>query len=350
LAVYFYIFILNVWEKLTKKKFSIEKENSGFRVDKYLGDKLAPDFSRVEIKNFIKKKYILINNAAIKPHYKLKENDSIVIDLPQRIEQSFDLPATEIALDIVYEDEDLIVVNKSAGMVVHPGAGHFSDTLVNALLYYTSGLSDLNGILRPGIVHRLDKDTSGLIVIAKHNQAHRFLASQFKEHKVKKTYIAVVKGRVEYDQGIIDAPIQRSPVNRKKMAVSYACTKQAITCYSVLKRTEKFSVLKINLKTGRTHQIRVHLAHLGHPVLGDSLYSRNATNQFIQRQALHAQELGFFHPQTNKFIEFFADLPDDMQCFKKGAKKEGASLYLTACSLNATDSKDKKSNNQLKFL
>lgn len=253
-----------------------------------------------------------LNDHAVKAHQKVRENDSIEIVVSTQDKQS-EIPAVDIPLNIVFEDDFLCVVNKCAGMVVHPAAGHFEDTLVNALLFHTKCLSDINGLTKPGIVHRLDKDTSGLLVVAKDNKTHRFLAEQFKEHKVKKMYVAIVSGKVEYDEGIIDEPISRSPHDRKKMKISYVSSREALTRYRVLRRSEHASVLEVFPQTGRTHQIRVHMAYLGHPILGDRQYGKNQSKYPIKRQALHAKMLGFIHPESKRYVEFVAEVPLDMQ-------------------------------------
>ncbi len=290
----------------------ISGEDCAQRIDKYLGVKLGNLISRSGVKKLIEGEKVLVNNKKIKAHYKLKENDiiSLVVEEPSRM---FSPKPADIPLEIIYEDDYLLVINKPAGLVVHPAPGHYDDTLVNALLFHAKRISDFNGALRPGIVHRLDKDTSGVLVVAKNNQTHKHLAEQFKEHSVKKVYIAIVKGRIEQEEGVIEAPISRSLFNRKKMAVSFASTRQAQTYYRALSRNNDFSILEIYPKTGRTHQIRVHFAHIGHPILGDKIYGGETGGKYISRQALHAKKISFIHPQTNKIVEFEAVLHLDMR-------------------------------------
>ena len=297
-------------------KIKIEKDIAGQRIDKYLGGKFTPDFSRNMLKNFIHNSQIQVNGLVIKPHYILKENDKIEILLTEADltkEDTTDIQAVEIPLDLIYEDQYLLVVNKPAGLVVHPAPGHYEDTLVNALLFYTKELSQIGGSSKPGIVHRLDKDTSGVVVVARDDRTHRILASQFKQHKVKKIYIAIVHGIVEFDEGVIDEPIARSPLNRKKMIIAYhSAARASETYYRVLCRKSNYTVVEAHPKTGRTHQIRVHMAHLGHPLLGDLLYSKTARRNEISRQALHAKSISFTHPHTNQTMEFESPIPQDI--------------------------------------
>jgi len=252
------------------------------------------------------------DSGQLKSHYKVKANDALVILIEEKKVE--ELKAEDIPFDIVYEDQDLIVLNKPAGLVVHPAPGNYEHTLVNALLHHGKGLSDINP-QRPGIVHRLDKATSGLLVIAKNNFAHLDLAKQFAKHSIKRKYIAVVKGRMEFDENVIEMPIGRHPVKRKSMSVGFGeKTKYARTYYRTLKRADAFSVLELEPFTGRTHQLRVHLAFLGHPVLGDTKYGEN--NEF-KRLCLHAKSLGFIHPRSGSFLEFSSKTPAEFAEFIK---------------------------------
>lgn len=280
---------------------------AGFSKDNNLG------ISRTSIQKLIHDKNISIKtNDIIKPHYHLKAGDEIVIKLQDK---KSNLPeAEDIPLDIVYDDDYLAVIDKPCGIVVHPAPGNYEHTLVNALVKRFKKLSDINP-QRPGIVHRLDKDTSGLLVIAKDNATHLGLAEQFAEHSISRRYIALVKGRVEFDEDVIEMPIGRHPYKRKNMAVGFnKNTKYAKTHYQTLSRSDEFSLLELRPFTGRTHQLRVHLAFLGHPILGDTKYGKN--NQF-KRLALHAEYIGFIHPKTNKFMEFTSDTPSEFKEYIK---------------------------------
>jgi len=267
--------------------------------------------SRTIIQKFIHEGKVLLNSQVInKPHHKISSSDQIKVVVPDKEKAEF-LPE-DIPLEIVYEDDDVLVINKQPGLVVHPGSGNQEHTLVNALLGRKMQLSDINKN-RPGIVHRLDKDTSGLLVIAKNNASHLKLAEQFAEHSIQRKYIAIVCGRVEFDEDIIEASIGRHPQKRKSMAVSYLPnSKYAKTFYKTLKRSKNFSLLELHPFTGRTHQLRVHLAHLGYPILGDTKYGKNKN---FSRLALHAQEIGFIHPSTNKLIHFTSQIPAEFLDF-----------------------------------
>jgi 23S rRNA pseudouridine1911/1915/1917 synthase len=287
-----------------------EAPDVGKRLDVFLSDFFQArqlGLSRTHIQ-----KLILEGNAAVKgvellkPHYKLKANDEVTIRIEGRKPRT--LEAEKIDLEVIYEDVDVAVINKPAGLVVHPAPGNYEHTLVNALLYRFPELSDINPI-RPGIVHRLDKDTSGLLVIAKNNAAHLALAKQFAQHSIKRNYVALVKGKVEFDENVIEMPITRHPRARKKMAVGFGeNAKYARTHYRTLKRSAACSLLRLEPFTGRTHQLRVHLAFLGHPILGDTLYGKN--DEF-PRLALHADYLGFVHPATGKSMKFSCEVPKE---------------------------------------
>lgn len=286
------------------------------RLDLFLADYSTSNnlgLSRTIIQKLIREGKVFLNSQAInKPHQKIGSLDEMRVILPEKEKAHF-LPE-QIHLEVVYEDDDLLVINKQSGLVVHPAAGNQEHTLVNALLGRRMQLSDINKN-RPGIVHRLDKETSGLLVIAKNNASHLKLVKQFSRHTIARKYIAIVCGRVEFDEDIIEAPIGRHPLKRKSMAVSFLPnTKYAKTFYKTLKRSRNFSLLELRPFTGRTHQLRVHLAYLGHPILGDTKYGKNKN---FSRLALHAQELGFIHPSTNKPIHFTSKIPAEFQDFIK---------------------------------
>ena len=296
------------------EEFVVKKEESNKRIDAYLA--ANTNSSRVTIQRLIEEGKITVNNKNIKASYKVQEGDKIIKEDEEIKEIS--LKAQEIPLEILYEDNDIIVVNKPKGLVVHPANGNPDGTLVNAIMAICKGsLSGIGGEIRPGIVHRLDKDTSGLIIVAKNDKAHINMSEQIKERNVKKTYIALVRGNVPEEEATINMPIGRSTKDRKKMAVTKN-GKQAITHFKVLKRYSKYTLLEIKIETGRTHQIRVHMAEIGYPVVGDAVYS-NGKNEFgIEGQMLHAYKLEFMHPITNKHMELTAPLP---QYFEEILKK-----------------------------
>ena len=297
---------------IEKEKSLIFTGEDKIRLDLYLTQQeMYP--SRSQIRNLIAQGKIRVNNNPVKPSYILKNRD--VINLALLEKKELEIRAEEIPLDIIYEDEYLVVVNKPADMIVHPAGKIRSGTLVNALLYYCKdSLSGIGGVIRPGIVHRLDKNTSGLMVAAKNDFAHLDLSRQIKEHQVTKKYIALVQGGMRDDSGIIDAPIGRSLKNRKKMAVTVeGKSREAITHFKVLKRFSGYTLVEATLRTGRTHQIRVHLAFIGYPIVGDKLYGHKKQALNINRQALHSHILGFAHPSSKKYLEFSTPLPKDMQ-------------------------------------
>lgn len=286
----------------------VETENAGNRIDKYLSDNLE-DISRSYLQKLLKEKSITVNEKNIKANYKVQEGDIVSVFIPEPEEP--DILPEEIPLDILYEDDSLMVVNKPKDMVVHPSAGHTSGTLVNAILFHCKGnLSGINGIMRPGIVHRIDKDTTGALLICKTDTCHRILAEQLKVHSITRKYRAVVQGNLKDDEGTIEGPIGRHPTDRKKMAVNYKNGKEAITHYRVLERFGNATYIECQLETGRTHQIRVHMASIGHPLLGDSTYGSLKNPYHLQGQALHAMVLGFLHPVTKEYMEFTAPLPE----------------------------------------
>ncbi|MBU1026790.1 MAG: RluA family pseudouridine synthase [Candidatus Margulisbacteria bacterium] len=302
-------------------KYSITEADKGQRLDHFLANKQEIGLSRSQISRLIEDNNIEVNNQAIKPSYRLRLEDRVSIKIPAP--QKLEVKAENLPLDVVYEDSDLIVVNKSQGMVVHPAAGNYSGTLVNALLAHCKDLSGIGGILRPGIVHRLDKDTSGLIVVAKNDFTHQALAKQFKNKQIFKQYLALVHGEIKNKAGIIEAKVGRHPVHRKRMVVvkvtSGGVTKgrDAITHYKVLETFKKYSLIEVTLETGRTHQIRVHMTSMGYPIVGDPTYGHRKEEFKVTGQLLHSAKLGFIHPRTGKQMEFTKEMPDDMQAVLK---------------------------------
>jgi 23S rRNA pseudouridine1911/1915/1917 synthase len=289
------------------KIFVVEEEDKGTRLDQYLVKQL--DLTRTRVQNLIKENNIKVNNEKTKVAYKIEPNDSVRVYIPEVVEK--DIEAEDIKLDIVYQDGDIAIINKYSGMVVHPAHGHYSGTLVNAILFQIKDLSGINGEMRPGIVHRLDKDTSGLIIVAKNDKAHTKLTEMFKNKEIRKTYLAIVKGKVSKETGRIETNIGRDEKDRKKMSVSRdeKKGKLAITTYKVIDSNERYSLLDVNIETGRTHQIRVHMKHIGYPILGDIVYGR--PDNKIMRQMLHAYKLEFKHPITSEEMVLEAQLPKD---------------------------------------
>ncbi len=286
-------------------------EEDNERLDYFLSLELD-EFSRTRIHKLIKDKLVTVNKSYKKPSYLVKEGDTILVQLPEP--KFLEITPENIPIEIIYEDDDLAIINKDCGIVVHPAPGNYSGTLVNALMYHMENLSSINGIIRPGIVHRLDKDTSGLIVVAKNDKAHRGLSEQLKYHGVFREYLALVHGNVKQDNGTINAPIGRNQKDRKKMAVTDKNSKEAITHFTVKERYGKYTLVSVRLETGRTHQIRVHFAYVGNPVVGDPVYSSGKNEFNLKRQLLHARKLGFVHPSINTDVEFECELPED---FKK---------------------------------
>ena len=288
------------------KSFIIENEN-GMRIDKCLAE-MPSGLSRSHIQKLIKEGDIMVNDKPVKANYRLISGDHVTINIPNLKEP--DIAAEDIPLDILYEDEDVIVVNKPVGMVVHPAAGHPDGTLVNALLYHCGdSLSGINGKLRPGIVHRIDRDTSGLIIAAKNDAAHLALAAQLEDHSLYREYHAIAVGGFREDAGAVDAPVARHPVDRKKMAVDRVNGKNAVTHWRVLERYSGYTYLQCRLETGRTHQIRVHLASLGHPLLGDTVYGAKKPVPGLAGQCLHAKKLTFIHPRSGEQVTVECPLP-----------------------------------------
>ena len=293
---------------MQKLQFTAFQQDENKRLDVFLTNAI-PDMSRSRIQSLIKEQKILVNQNIINKNFKLKKDDLITIFLEKNKE--LDKKPETIPLNIIYEDDDIILINKPQNMVVHPAAGNYTGTLVNALMFHCKqNLSGINGILRPGIVHRIDKDTSGILVVAKNDNAHQKLASQLATHSMTRIYYAIVKGILKDDFGTINAPIGRHPIERKKMAVINKNSKAAITHYTVLERLKQYTLIKLQLETGRTHQIRVHMAHIGHPLLGDEVYGAKKQPFKLLGQVLHAKTLGFIHPTKNEYIEFNTDLPE----------------------------------------
>ncbi len=280
------------------------------RIDKYINEQI-PDLSRSYVQQLIKKGNVLVNQKNCKSNYKLKYLD--IIDISYEDAKELDVIAEDIPLDIIYEDNSIIIVNKPKDMVVHPAAGHDTGTLVNALLYHCrDSLSSINGVVRPGIVHRIDRNTTGILVICKNDQSHKVLANQLKEHSITRKYHAICYGTFKEPEGVVNAPIGRHPIDRKKMAVNHKNGREAVTHYRVIQTLKNgYSYIECILETGRTHQIRVHMASIGHPLLGDDVYGpKNPKLKGLEGQTLHAKTLGFIHPETNQYVEFDSELPD----------------------------------------
>ncbi|WP_294401971.1 RluA family pseudouridine synthase [uncultured Clostridium sp.] len=290
---------------MEKTLLTVDEKDEGTRIDKYLSQ-IFEDKSRSFIQGLIEKENVKVNNKVPKSNYKLKKTDTIEIFMPEP--EILSVEAENIPIDIIYEDEDVIVVNKPQGMVVHPAPGNYNGTLVNALLYHCKDLSSINGIIRPGIVHRIDKDTSGVLVIAKNDEAHNKLSDQLKDHSMKREYYALIEGRLKNDSGTIDKPLARNKRDRLKIGISED-GKKAVTHYEVLERYNGYTLIKCVLETGRTHQIRVHMASIGFPLVGDPLYGFKRQKFKLEGQVLHAKTLGFIHPRTGEYMEFTSELP-----------------------------------------
>lgn len=278
------------------------------RLDKWISSAL-PDLSRSYVQKCIRDNDLLVNGKPQKASYRLRVDDEIVFHIPEAVEP--DIAAENIPLDILYEDADVLVVNKPKGMVVHPAPGHYSGTLVNAVMYHCKGkLSGIGGVLRPGIVHRIDRDTTGSLIICKNDHAHNAIATQLKEHSITRRYRAIVCGVIDSDQGTVDAPIGRDPKERKRMAVNEINGKAAVTHYTVLQRFKEHTYVECRLETGRTHQIRVHMSSIGYPLLGDEVYGSRKSPHCTKGQTLHAMVIGFIHPSTGEYTEVTAPLPE----------------------------------------
>lgn len=291
------------------KEFSIDHETEGQRIDRYLSDTLE-DRSRSYIQKIIKDGHVTVNQNPVKANYRLSFGDRVEVTLPEAKEP--DIEPENIPLDILYEDQDIIMVNKPKQMVVHPAPGHYSGTLVNALMYHCGDeLSGINGCMRPGIVHRIDMDTTGSLVVCKNDKAHQSLSEQLKEHSIRRIYVAIVHGNIKEDSGTVNAPIGRHPTDRKKMSTHCKNGRNAITHYKVLERFGDYTYIQCELETGRTHQIRVHMASIGHPLVGDEVYGpKKCPFKGLQGQTLHARTLGIIHPSTGEYLEVNAPLPE----------------------------------------
>jgi len=302
-------------------RFQITEELEGERLDKALS-LLIETLSRSYVSKLIKEDKVFVNGKPAKSSYNLKADDEVVFELPPSQEPN--IVAENIPLNVLYEDKDVIVVNKPKGMVVHPAAGHYSGTLVNALMYHCGHeLSGINGVMRPGIVHRIDMDTTGSLIVCKNDKAHNIIAEQLKEHSIERRYHAICHGVIKEDEGTINKPIGRHPVERKKMAVDERNGKVAITHYKVLERFKDYTYVECKLETGRTHQIRVHMASIGHPLLGDEVYAGNRKSPFkTQGQTLHAKILGFVHPESEEYVETDAPLPEYFEKILERLRKQ----------------------------
>lgn len=290
-----------------KQEYIVPEKSSGLRIDKFLTE-ICPDYTRSFLQKLLKSELVEVNGKPVKSSYKTAAGDTVTFEVPEAVEA--EITAQEMPLDILYEDEDVILINKPKGMVVHPAAGHYEGTLVNGLMHHCrEQLSGINGVMRPGIVHRIDMDTTGVLIVCKNDLAHNSIAEQLKVHSITRKYYAVVFGSLKDDEGTIHAPIGRHPNDRKKMSINSKNGKDAVTHYKVLARFHGYTLVECRLETGRTHQIRVHMASIGHPLLGDQVYGPAKQPFRLQGQTLHAGVLGFLHPRTGEYMEFSAPLP-----------------------------------------
>lgn len=294
-----------------KQQLTVAEDMAGTRIDRYL-TQACGDISRSYLQKLLKSETVLVNQKAVKSNYKVVPGDVIDLEIPEAVEP--EIEPEKMDLDIIYEDSDIILINKPKGMVVHPAAGHYSGTLVNGLMdHCRDNLSGINGVMRPGIVHRIDMDTTGVLIVCKNDMAHNSLADQLKEHSITRKYYAIVHGVIKEEEGTINAPIGRHPTERKKMSINYKNGRDAVTHYRVLKRFRQYTYVECQLETGRTHQIRVHMASIHHPLLGDQVYGPAKCPFQLQGQTLHAGVLGIIHPRTGEYMEFKADLPEYFQ-------------------------------------
>lgn len=290
-----------------KQEYIVPEKSSGLRIDKFLTES-CPDYTRSFLQKLLKSELVEVNGKPVKSSYKTAAGDTVTFEVPEAVEA--EITAQEMPLDILYEDEDVILINKPKGMVVHPAAGHYEGTLVNGMMHHCrEQLSGINGVMRPGIVHRIDMDTTGVLIVCKNDLAHNSIAEQLKVHSITRKYYAVVFGSLKDDEGTIHAPIGRHPNDRKKMSINSKNGKDAVTHYKVLERFHGYTLVECRLETGRTHQIRVHMASIGHPLLGDQVYGPAKQPFRLQGQTLHAGVLGFLHPRTGEYMEFSAPLP-----------------------------------------
>lgn len=306
---------MQIFPQAKTQEFEVTSEQAGERLDKILS-LIYPDMSRSFFQKLIKDQQILVNQVPKKSNYRIEAGDIISVSVPKA--EEIEILPENIPLDILYEDNDLLVVNKPKGMVVHPAAGHYSGTLVNAVMFHCKdSLSGINGVIRPGIVHRIDMDTTGALIVCKNDNAHIKIAEQIKVHSVTRRYLGIVKGIVAQDTGTVEGTIGRHPIDRKKMAVNVANGKSAITHYRVVQRFSSHTFLEFELETGRTHQIRVHMASIGHPLLGDMIYGNGKNSWKLQGQTLHAAVIGFLHPVSNQYLEVIAPLPEYFKALLK---------------------------------
>lgn len=304
-----------------KQQFTVEAQENALRIDKYLSEKCS-DISRSYLQKLLKSEAVFVNGRPVKSSYKTGAGDVIELEIPEATEP--EIAAEEMELDIIYEGSDIILVNKPKGMVVHPAAGHFSGTLVNGLMAHCRGdLSGINGVMRPGIVHRIDMDTTGVLIVCKNDMAHNSIAEQLKVHSITRKYYAITHGVIKEDEGTVNAPIGRHPVDRKKMCINEKNGRAAVTHYRVLERFRQFTYVECQLETGRTHQIRVHMASIGHPLLGDVVYGPVKCPYRLTGQTLHAGVLGIVHPRTGEYMEFTAPLPEYFEELLKKLRAAG---------------------------
>ena len=303
-----------------RQKYLVPEEQEDVRIDRYLAES-CESLSRSYIQKLLKNGEVLVDGKAVKASYRVCPGDQVLVDIPEAVQP--EIQAQDMELDILYEDSDVILVNKPKGMVVHPAAGHLNDTLVNGLMAHCRDqLSGINGVMRPGIVHRIDMDTTGVLIACKNDFAHNQIAAQLKEHSITRKYLAVVHGVIKEDEGTVDASIGRHPVERKKMSVNEKNGRHAVTHYRVLRRFSGYTYIECQLETGRTHQIRVHMASIGHPLVGDEVYGPRKCPFSLQGQTLHAAVLGFIHPRTGEYLEFWAPVPEYFEKLLKKLENE----------------------------